>query len=79
MVAFGTWNIKGGKYEDHPLVWPNGAPQGENLFAGTGLVHDPIKDRYLWLSTTSGKVRAIDPDKFTVTEVAQTNREVTAF
>jgi RNA polymerase sigma-70 factor, ECF subfamily len=71
--AFGAWNISTNKYQDHVLIWPNGAiPQGEDFYAMSGLVHDTINDRYLWLSSTTGKLRAVDPEKFTVTDLTQT-------
>jgi hypothetical protein len=64
--AFGVWNIAAGKYEDRRLVWQT--PEAHRDY--NSLVYDPIKNRYLWLQGT-GKLRAVDPEKFTVTDVTQ--------
>jgi hypothetical protein len=67
--AFGMWHIGQQRYEDKALTG-----EGAQHFAKgsySGLTHDTINDKYLFLDSGSGKVLSINPDSFVTNLITQ--------
>lgn len=72
--AFSIFNINAKTYQDKPLTGLS-AKHYEQSAPYTGLLHDPIGDRYLWMNN-DGTVLSINPDTWSCSVLTTTSPAV---